>query len=67
MSAAVALGVMNLNEMVEKCVLFTMSQAWQLGRAVKRARALHTDIIHAVVEQQKGMVLMTGKVNVVNF
>ena len=62
MSAAVALGVMSLNEMLEKCVLFTMSQAWQLGRAVMRARVLHTDVILAVVEQQKGMVLMTGKV-----
>lgn len=62
MSAGIALGVLNFNEMLEKCILFTLSQAWQLGRAVMRARVQHTDVIQAVVEQQKGIVLMTGKV-----
>lgn len=64
MSAGVATAVMTFSEMLEKCVLFTMSQAWQLGRAVMRARIQHTNIIQAVCEQQKGMVLITGKVHV---
>ena len=62
MSAAIAIGPMSFNEMLEKCVLFTMSRAWQLGRAIMRARVQHTDVIQAVVEQQNGMVLMAGKV-----
>ena len=62
MSSGVAVALMTYKEMLEKSVLFTMSQAWQLGRAVMRARAQHTNVIEAVTTQQKGMVLLTGKV-----
>ena len=62
MSSGVAVALMTYKEMLEKSVLFTMSQAWQLGRAVMRARAQHTDVIQTVTDQQKGMVLLTGKV-----
>ena len=62
MSSGVALAPMTFNEMLEKSVLFTMSQAWQLGRAVMRARAQHTDVIQTVTSQQNGMVLLSGKV-----
>ena len=63
MSSGVALAVMTYKEMLEKSVLFTMSQAWQLGRAVMRARVQHTNIVETITTQQKGMVLLTGKVN----
>ena len=62
MHSGVALGVMTHKEFMEKSVLFSMSQAWQLGRAIKRARIAHVDIVQTVAEQQKGMVLITGKV-----
>lgn len=62
MSSGVALALMTYKEMLEKCILFTMSQAWQLGRAIMRARVQHTNIIETVITQQKGMVLLTGKV-----
>ncbi len=61
-SAAVAMGVMTYDEMMSKCVLLTMSKAWQLGRAVLRARATHTNVIRAVVEMQHGLTLLIGKV-----
>ena len=64
LSAAIATGVMTYSEMLVKSVMFTMSQAWQLGRAVFRARKLHTNAVRAVVEQQHGMVLLTGKVGI---
>ena len=64
LSAALAIGVMTYKEMLEKAVMFTMSQAWQLGRAVFRARKLKTNVISAVVRQQHGMLLLTGKVGV---
>ncbi len=64
MSAAIATGVMDFDTVLSKTVLFTMSQAWQLGRAVLRARHLHTSVVRAIVEQLNGMVLITGKVGV---
>ena len=59
-----ALCLMTFKEMMEKLVMFTMSLAWQLGRAVisMRARVQHTNVIEAVTNQQNGLVLTTGKV-----
>ena len=62
MSSAITLGVMSLSEVMSKCVLFSMSQAWQLGRAVMRAQHTHINVLSAVAEQQNGIVLITGKV-----
>ena len=62
MSAAIAMGVMDFNTVLSNCILFTMSQAWQLGRAVSRARTTHNSMIDAVIEQQNGILLITGKV-----
>ena len=62
MSSGVALCLMTFKEMMEKSVMFTMSLAWQLGRAVMRARVQHTNVIEAVTNQQNGLVLTTGKV-----
>ena len=62
MSSGVALALMTYKEMLEKSILFTMSQAWQLGRAIMRARVQHTNVIEMVTTQQKGIVLLTGKV-----
>ena len=62
MSSGVALALMTFKEMLKKSVLFTMSLAWQLGRAVMRARVQHSNVVEAVTNQQKGMVLLTGKV-----
>ena len=62
MSSGVALCLMTFKEMMEKSVIFTMSLAWQLGRAVMRARVQHTNVIEAVTNQQNGLVLTTGKV-----
>jgi DUF917 family protein len=53
---------MTFKEMLEKSVLFTMSLAWQLGRAVMRARLQHTNVVEAVTNQQNGIILLTGKV-----
>ena len=62
MTSALATGVMPFGSVFSKMVLFTMSQAWQLGRAVKRANSSHTSAITAIVEQQKGFLLISGKV-----
>lgn len=62
MSAAIATGVMPFSSVFSNMVLFSMSQAWQLGRAVQRAVNTHTSVISAIVEQQQGLVLITGKV-----
>lgn len=53
---------MPFSSVLAQMVLFTMSQAWQLGRAVQRAVNTHSSVISAIVEQQGGLVLITGKV-----
>lgn len=62
MSAAIAIGVMDFRSVSSKMILFTMSQAWQLGRAVNRAINTHSSAINSIVEQQQGLILITGKV-----
>lgn len=62
MSAAIAIGVMDFHSVSSKMILFTMSQAWQLGRAVNRAINTHSSAINSIVEQQQGLILITGKV-----
>ena len=52
-----------MSEVKEKCIFFTMSQAWQLGRAVLRAQHTHTNVLDAIKDQQKGTILITGKVS----
>ena len=62
MSAALATGVMDFSSVLSKMVLFTMSQAWQLGRAVQRAINSHASVVETIAEQQNGIVLILGKV-----
>ena len=61
--AGTTLGVMTMSEMKEKCIFFSMCRAWQLGRAVLRAQHTHTNVLDAIKEQQKGIILITGKVS----
>lgn len=62
MSAAIATGVMPFGSVLSHMVLFTMSQAWQLGRAVHRAVSTHSSVVNAIAQQQHGLVLIMGKV-----
>lgn len=62
MSTGISLGVLKLEDVLKNCVVFSMSQAWQLGRAVSRARIMHNNVIEAVVQQQNGLLLLSGKV-----
>ena len=62
MSCGISLAPMSLKDILETCVLYSFSQAWQLGRAIFRARNAHTSVVDAVVEH-KGKVLLTGKVS----
>ena len=61
--AGTASWVMTMSEMKEKCIFFSMSHAWQLGRAVLRAQHTHTNVLDAIKDQQKGIILITGKVS----
>ena len=62
MSCGISLAPINLKDILKTCVLYSFSQAWQLGRAIIRARNAHTSVVDAVVEH-KGKVLLTGKVS----
>ena len=62
MQAGVSVGVLTHREVFDRCVLFSMSMAWQLGRAVQRARNMHTSVMEAIVNQQNGTLIIVGKV-----
>ena len=63
LSAAISLGTFTLPEVLERCVLFSMSQAWQLGRAVLGARVTHSSVLDTIVSQQHGTLVLAGKVS----
>ena len=55
---------MTLCEVLKNCVLHTLSHAWQLGRAICRAKQSPCNIIiESIVNQQQGLLLLTGEVS----
>ena len=64
MSCAVSTGVLTLQEVLNTTILFSISMAWQLGRAVMRAQTTHSDVLQAIATQQSGKILIVGKVRV---
>ena len=56
------MGVLTLQDVLNKAVLLSMSMAWQLGRAVRRAQLTHSSVLQAIAAQQNGVVLIVGKV-----
>lgn len=62
MTCGISIGALSLDEVLRTCVVYSLSQAWQLGRAIARARVMHTNVVDAVVKQQNGLLLITGKV-----
>ena len=62
MSCAVCLLLMMLYEVLNTCTLHSLSRAWQLGRAVYRAKQSQFNVIEAIITQQQGLLLLTGKV-----
>ena len=53
---------MTLEDVKNVCVLFTISKAWCLGRAVRRARLAKTDPVMAVTSSVNGKLIISGKV-----
>lgn len=62
MSCGISLGVLTLQDVLDKAIPLTMSMAWQLGRAVRRAQLSHSSVLEAVATQQNGIILINGKV-----
>ena len=55
---------MPLKEMLNICIPFALSHAWEIGRRVLRATRKNEDPVHAVLkEERKGSVtIISGKV-----
>ena len=62
MTCGVCIPPLTLEEVFKVCILHSYSRAWQLGRCVMRARLAHGDVVGAIAKQQKGILLLTGKV-----
>ena len=56
------MGCIPFEAVFSEMALYASSQAWQLGRAVSRAVNTHDSIVSNILEQQQGMVLITGTV-----
>lgn len=65
MTCGICLPPVTLDEMFKDCIIHSYSRAWQLGRCVMRARKSHSNVVQAIAKQQNGILLLTGKVNVV--
>ena len=63
MICALCIPPMTLSEVLDTCILHSLSRAWQLGRAVYRAKQSQCNVIEAIITQQQGLLLLTGKVS----
>ena len=63
MSCAVCFLLMTLYEVLNTCILHYLSRVWQLGRAIYRAKQSQCNVIEAIITQQQGLLLLTGKVS----
>ena len=63
MICAVCLSLMMLSEVLDTSLLHSLSRAWQLGRAIYRAIQSQCNVIEAIITQQQGLLLLTGKVS----
>ena len=55
---------MTLSDVHNNCVLHSLSRAWQLGRAICRAKQSPCNVaIEYIVTQQQGLLLLTGEVS----
>ena len=61
---AICIPPMTLPKVHKNCVLHTLSHAWQLGRAICRAKQSPSNvIIESIVTQQQVFLLLTGEVS----
>ena len=63
MICAVCLSLMTLSEVLDTSLLHSLSRAWQFGRAIYRAKQSQCNVIEAIITQQQGLLLLTGKVS----
>lgn len=62
MECGIATCPITLNQVLSSCVLFSYSQAWQLGRAITGASISKISVVQAIIKQQHGLLLISGKV-----
>lgn len=62
MSCGICLSI-TLQQVLDWGILYSYSRAWRLGRCIKRAIQKHSNVVDAIVEQENGLLLITGKVN----
>ena len=62
MVCGISAGVFTLQDVLNKTVLLSMSMAWQLGRAMRRAKLNHSSVLEGIAAQQNGTILIVGKV-----
>ena len=62
MICGISAGVFTLQDVLNKTVVLSMGMAWQLGRAMRRAKLNHSSVLEGIAAQQNGTILIVGKV-----
>jgi len=50
------------NEVMNNCVIYPISKAWCLGRAVQRGRIAKSDPVNAILDSVSGKLIISGMV-----
>ena len=53
---------LTFNEVLNNCVMYSISKAWSLGRAVQRGRIAKADLVTTILDRAKGKLIISGKV-----
>ena len=61
--AAIAFGPLSVSGVQQKMVQGSLSRAWQLGQAVLDAQCRKLNPVDAILANETGKVIITGKVN----
>ncbi|KAL3860781.1 hypothetical protein ACJMK2_010851 [Sinanodonta woodiana] len=62
-SAAVVLSFLNKEDLMNKTVKYSLSRAWRIGSSVLKARMRNESPVNAIIKQEKGKLLIVGKIS----
>ena len=53
---------LTFSEVLNNCVIYSISKAWCLGRAIQRGRLAKTDLVNSILDSVRSKLIINGKV-----
>ena len=53
---------LTFNEVLNNCVIYSISKAWCLGRAIQRGQLAKTDLVDSILDSVRSKLIINGKV-----